>query len=54
MDFSDEVKKTLTEILAKYAAGNAEIQPPKIQRARYRLVEVSGGTGADDGLEVFG
>jgi hypothetical protein len=25
MDLPDEVKKTLTEVLAKYAAGNAEI-----------------------------
>ena len=29
-------------------------QPPTIQRARHCLVEVPGGAGAHDGLEVFG
>jgi hypothetical protein len=41
MDFSDEVKKTLTEILAKYAAGNAEIVRAYFSRPRSREQDIA-------------
>jgi hypothetical protein len=41
MDLSDEVKKTLTEILAKYAAGNAEIVRAYFSRPRSREQDIA-------------
>ncbi|HEU4342365.1 MAG TPA: hypothetical protein VFU31_12410 [Candidatus Binatia bacterium] len=41
MDFSEEVKKTLTEILAKYAAGNAEIVRTYFSRPRSREQDIA-------------
>ena len=40
MDLPDEVKKTLTEILAKYAAGNAEIVRTYFSRPRFREQDI--------------
>jgi hypothetical protein len=41
MDFPDEVKKTLTEVLAKYAAGNAEIVQVYFSRPRSREQDIT-------------
>src|SRR5215475_14224555 len=41
MDFADEVKKTLTEMLAKYAAGNAEIVRTYFSRPRSREQDIT-------------
>jgi hypothetical protein len=41
MDFSEEVKKILTEILATYAAGNAEIVQTYFNRPRSREQDIA-------------
>ena len=41
MEFSEKVKKELTEILAKYAAGNAEIVRVYFSRPRSKVQDIS-------------